>query len=326
MRTLSLAAAVAAFGAFAPAAEAAYSRDFAGTTSAQFLKLPVDARGAAMGGALGAASGDAGALHWNAASLAGLASRKLTLSYMPYLEGSQYGFIGFAQPLESLVARPRRELAPTGLGTLAIGVSYMNAGVFKEVDNTGNSTGGAFTPTDLAVMAGWGGAITRVLDFGVTVKAIRSQIHGNASTASGDVGARLRLRAGPVPIAFSASGHNLFGGLKFRDQVDPLPSMLRFAAAAEIVPVWLVTADVIAPRDNKIYPSLGTEVLVPVERRVTLAGRAGYNGLSTRGQTEGLSAVTLGGGITWLRASFDYAWQPYGALGDAHRLTFSFRW
>lgn len=325
-RALLVAGAAAALAGSAPEARAAFSNDFAGTSSGQFLKLPVDARGAAMGGAMGAAAGDASALHWNPAGLSGSATRKLTFTGVPrHLDGGYYGFLGFVQPLESLVARPRRELAPTGLGALAIGITYLNAGTISERDNTGKSTGGSFTPTDLAAAAGWGGAVNRVLDLGVAVKVIRSQIHANASTASGDFGARLKLRAGPVPVAFSASGHNLFGGLKFRDQLDPLPTTVRFAVAAEVLPVLLTTFDLVAPRDARPYPCFGAEILAPVERRLTLAGRFGFNGIVSGGQTEGTAGFTLGGGITLLRASFDYAWQPYGTLGDSHRLTFSFR-
>src|SRR5581483_3028317 len=106
---------------------------------------------------------------------------------------------GYAQPLESLVARPRRELAPTGLGTIAMGATYLNAGSLTERDNQGAATGGSFQPTDLALAVGWGGAMARVLDLGVAVKLVREQIQGSATTVAGDAGARLRLRVGPVP-------------------------------------------------------------------------------------------------------------------------------
>lgn len=306
-------------------AQASFSRDDAGTSAGNFLKLPVDARGAAMGGAMGAASNDVSALHWNPAGLAGLTSRQFMTSFLPYVQGAASGFIGFAQPLESLIARPRRELAPTGLGTLAFGVKYFNAGSLREIDNTGQPTGASFAPADVAVMGGWGGAVARTLDFGVGVKIIRSQIRASASTVAADAGARLRLRAGPVPYALSASVHDTFGHLKFREQLDPLPMLFRLGASAELLPVLTLTLGATAPRDNRPYFSLGTEVTYAVDTRVSFAARFGYDGATTRGQLEGLSAVTMGGGIGLYRATFDYAWQPYGALGDAHRLTLSYR-
>ena len=308
------------------AAGAAFSRSFAGTGGGAFLKLPVDARGAALGGAMGAASDDAAALHWNPAALAGVVSSQLMASYLPYIEGVNYGFVGYAHPLESLVSRPRRELAPTGLGTIAVGAVYLNAGTMEEKDNTGASTGGNFTPTDLAVMTGWGGAMTRALDLGVTVSFIRSQIQASATTVAGDFGARLRLRAGPVPYALSASVHNTYGRLKFQEQQDPLPVTLRVGAVAEILPGWLVLLGGDAPRDNAPFVSAGTEFSYTIQDKLGLAGRVGYNGLTTRGQLEGTAGLCLGGGVRWDRASMDYAFQPYGAFGDVHRVTLTFRW
>ncbi|MBI4346546.1 MAG: PorV/PorQ family protein [Elusimicrobia bacterium] len=308
-------------------AEAAFSRDDAGTSSGQFLKLPIDARGAAMGGAMGAASSDLAALHWNPAGLSSLATRQAMTSYIPYLQGAGYGFIGFAQPLELLLSRrPRRELQPTGMGTLAFGITYFNSGAIQEADNTGQK-GRSFSPTDIAVTGGWGGSINRHLDLGVAVKILRSQIQESASTAAGDAGMRLRFRLGPVPYALSASVHNTFGQLKYRADSAPLPVIARFGAAAELLakPIITVSFDAVARRDNQTYPCLGGEFVIPVERRVAIAGRAGFNGATTRGQLEGSSGVTFGGGVSLFKASVDYSWQPFGVLGSTHRFTLSYR-
>jgi hypothetical protein len=308
------------------AASAAFSRGFVGTGAGSFLKLPIDARGAALGGAMGAAADDASALHWNPADLAGVGSSQIMASYLPYIEGINYGFVGFVHPLESLVSRPHRELAPTGLGTVAVGAVYLSAGSLKETDNTGASTGGSFTPTDIAVMAGWGGAMTRSLDLGITLKGIRSQVRDSATTVAGDFGARLRLRAGPVPYALSASAHNSYGHLKYQDQQAPLPLTLRFGADAELLPGWLVLLGADAARDNAPFVSAGTEFSYTIQDKLGLAGRLGYNGLNTRGQLEGTAGLCMGGGVRWDRFNLDYAFEPYGAFGDVHRVTLLYRW
>lgn len=313
--------------AMARPAGAAFSRDDAGTSTGQFLKLPIDARGAAMGGAMGAAASDLAALHWNPAGLSSLASRQAMASYIPYLQGAGYGFIGFAQPLELLLSRrPRRELQPTGLGTLAFGFTYFNAGALQEADNTGQK-GRSFSPTDIAMTGGWGGSVSRHLDAGVAVKIIRSQIQESAATAAADAGMRLRFRLGPVPYALSASIHNTFGQLKYRTEADPLPVTARFGFSAELLPKPLLTVafDTVARRDNQTYPCLGGELVIPIERRVAIAGRVGFNGGTTPGQLEGSSGFTFGGGIALFKATVDYSWQPFGNLGTTHRFTLSYR-
>ena len=306
-------------------AQAAFTRGSAGTSAGTFLKLPIDARGAALGGAMGASAEDVSALQWNPAGLAGVATRHVSASYLSYMEGINYGFVGVAHPLESLVSRPRRELDPTGLGTVAVGAVYLNAGTLQEKDNTGTATGGAFTPTDLALMAGWGGAMTRTLDLGVAVKVVREQIQASATTASGDLGARLRLRIGPVPYTLSASVHNAYGHLKFHEQNDPLPLTGRLGASAELLPGWLVMAGFEAPRDNSPYSTFGTEFAYSYQDKIGGALRLGYNGLTKRGQLEGTTGICLGAGVRWERMNFDYAWEPYGLFGDAQRLTLTYR-
>ncbi len=50
---------------------------------------------------------------------------------------------------------------------------------------------------------------------------------------------------------------------------------------------------------------------------MTGALRAGYT--SARRDGEGLNGVTLGAGLGFHRAKFDFAWLPFGTLGNTFR-------
>ena len=53
----------------------------------------------------------------------------------------------------------------------------------------------------------------------------------------------------------------------------------------------------------------------------TVALRLGYNGRNDAG-----TGLTLGGGLMVRRFALDYAFVPFGDLGNAHRFSFAYRW
>ena len=324
MRRLLLAAALV----LAPVgARASYSKGDAGTSSGQFLKLGADARSAGIGNAVRASAEDANAVYWNPAGLASLKVRHATLSHGAYYQSVFYDFIAYGQPVKSVLGRSEREreLRTNQLGAFAVGLLYLNAGKLSEVDNTGTVTGTTFTPQDFAFMAGWGSSLTRSLDLGASFKYISSRIRGSASTGAVDLGARMKLHVFDLPYAAAFTVQNIGGRLKFVDQADPLPLAVSIGQSLRLAKRWMVNLDLVAPKDNGLYPAFGTEFRLPLEANVFGALLLGYDGRTSAADLSGLTGLTFGGGIGVSRFAFDYAWAPYGLLGDAHRLSLSYR-
>lgn len=278
-----------------------------------------------MGQAMTAASEDAAALYYNPAGLSQVHQRQGTATEGLLYQGVMVSYAAYAHPVTSAVKPRRRFLRPSGLGTLALGVLYLNAGAIREFDNTGAETGGEFTPRDVAVTAGWGGTLTELFDLGMSLKYIDSRIQAAAKTGTLDAGARLRLELVGMPYTAAVVARNLGGELRFHRQQDPLPLDVRFGQALRPTPNLLLSLDVVFPRDNGWYPSFGLEGAFPIDKGVAVAGRAGYDGRTSGDDLDGLANFSLGTGLAVKGWNIDYGWVPFGALGHTHRFSLAYR-
>lgn len=315
------------FLAAAQAGASGFSQKDAGTAAGQFLRLGADARSEGMGEAVHAAAEDASAVYWNPAGLAGLSYRHAALTHGVYYQSVFYDFLSYAQPVQPILAgRRERELrANDQYGAFGVSLLYLNAGQISELDNTGQPTGQSFTPQDAAVMAAWGIPLSRWLDIGVGGKYISSRLKDSASTGAFDLGARLHFYLFELPYTFSAGVQNLGGRLQYIKQGDPLPLTISVGNCLKITRDFIIGADVVAARDGAPYPSFGGEYRLAYDSQLSAALRLGYQRRTSGSELEGFTGMTAGGGVTFSRLGFDYAWAPFGVLGDTHRITVSYR-
>jgi hypothetical protein len=284
-----------------------FSRKALGTTGAQFLELAVSARAVGMGSAQDAVAGDASALYHNPAGLAAIDRGSLVLSHAAYVQSVSYQYGAAAYRLR--------------FGTLGFGIQSLSPGSLDEVDNTGAITGNSFRPHDEAVSVGYGGS-WGVLDAGIGLKYISSQIRDAASTVAADLGSR--LRAGKW--TFSASMAHLGQGLKFQSQRDRLPTTARLGSGWQ-AGRWLLALDGVAPRGADPFMAAGMEYGLPLSERFGVAGRWGYNSRLASSRLGGGAGLGMGLGVTAGRLKVDYAWSPHGDFeDDAHRLSLGFSW
>jgi len=317
-------AAVLAFSlALLPGAARAATKQ-AGTSSGEFLKFGPDARGVAMGHAMSAVAEDSSALYWNPAGLAMVTRSHVTATHAFLFQDVFYDYAAFAKPIAPLVQPRRRFMRPSVLGSLALSLQYLNAGRLEERINTGQATGGTFTPRDLAISAGWGSSLTDSIDFGLALKYIDSRIQKSASTGAVDAGLRYRSRLYDWPWTLAAAAGNFGGALRFDNQRDPLPVTVRFGNSLRPAEFLVIAGDIVLTRDNRPYPALGAEGLFAVEESLVLAIRGGYNGRSGASDLDGFSGISFGLGMKMHAFAVDYAWRPFGALGQTHRLTLGY--
>ncbi|MEA3307627.1 MAG: PorV/PorQ family protein, partial [Elusimicrobiota bacterium] len=117
----------------------------AGTTSADFLKIPVGARETALGGAFSPISDNSNAVYYNPAGLGLIKFSEISFTYNKYLEGINQQWLSFAYP--------------GALGTLGLGFNYLAVSPFDSYDNEDNRTG-SVSAADMAVFLSYGGAIS----------------------------------------------------------------------------------------------------------------------------------------------------------------------
>ncbi|MFI5363170.1 MAG: PorV/PorQ family protein [Elusimicrobiota bacterium] len=279
------------------------------TTAADFLNLDIGARATAMGGAFSSVADDAAAMYWNPAALTRIDHRSAAFMHAIYVDSSYFDYASYAENFGKS-------------GALGASLQYYSAGSINKTDANGADIG-SFSPYDLAASLGYACKLPDYdfisdisgLSLGATVKYVQSRIVSSAHTTALDLGLLTpayfdgRLRA-----AFTAT--NLGGQLDYGLTREPLPRTLRLGASFELAPRWLLSADMVSPLGASNYAAVGTEYWIFTKGPWKAAGRAGV--------VTGLAGVSLGFGLNYGGAAFDYAFVPVGAIGDAHRLSLTY--
>ena len=296
-----------------PSFSADFSTDARGTSTAQFLKLGAGARAVGMGNAFAAVADDATALYWNPAGLASVPGTSASFMHAPYLDSTSFEYLAAAKRFDDNV--------------LAVGVQYFSAGAIPRRSAT-NADLGSYSPYDLALSVGYARKVEdsewqdifNIGAVGVSAKLIQSHILATAQAEALDVGFRsVGYFDDQLHIGLTAT--NIGTGMRFEQQTDPLPMTFRAGAAWKVTDGWLLSADLVAPRDNSPHGAFGTE-FSGGDEDLRWAVRAGYDS-TTNNNVPGLTGAAVGAGVTYNGIGIDYAIAPFGDLGLTHRISLS---
>lgn len=316
---VGLAAAAAVAGALlAPPAWAARIHPSAGSTSAAFLKMGVGARAVAMGGAFTAVPGDPFALYWNPAGLAYTGGRKsAAFFHNEYFQGLGQEFLAYT--------------SPSGKGGFGLGLNYFYApddierrsGLY-EADPLApiSPVEGHFGAYDLALSAGYGREYSPGRAYGASVKIIRQSVDKEVGTSAAvDLGLlrRFSWRGADYTAGFSVL--NLGPGIKFVSRTYDLPLVFKAGVSRRLDNGALVAFEADKPVDNYASFILGLEY--PLTERLAL--RSGYRYRLYGNELGAWSGFSAGAGVFFDKLVFDYAFTPFGVLGNSHRFSVSMR-
>lgn len=225
-------------GAFLPSAGRAQ-----GESAVPFLLIAPNARADAMGEAGVALANDAAANFWNPAGLAFQLGQEVSLTHSAWLPQFQqsdlfYDYLAY------------RNYLPDIGGTFGASITYLSLGEFNETSPDGPEVISTFRAFEMAATVGYATRVTDDLGVGVNLRYIHSSLapfnvqgqdrKGVASTVSFDLGLLWRPRnLGEIGNMFSV-GLNLSNlGPKLTyidaDQADPLPTLLRFGLAVDVL-------------------------------------------------------------------------------------------
>ncbi|MFQ5905149.1 MAG: PorV/PorQ family protein [bacterium] len=178
-----------------------------GQAGAQFLKIGVDGRGSAMGGAFTAVADDISSLYWNPAGAAMLKGPEILISDAEWIADVRNNFVGYASPM--------------GIwGTLGISVTALSMG--KEDVTTvyqPEGTGVQWGANDVAVALCYAKKFTDRFSFGMNAKFIQQNIWDMTANGFGfDLGTLYEpgflegFRFGMVLLNFSPYSMKYSGG------------------------------------------------------------------------------------------------------------------
>ena len=282
-------------------------------TEYNFLRLPISAHAAALGGNnITIIEDDPSLMFSNPALAASVSDMTVGLSYMNYMKGANYMGASFTK-------------AMSDKATLAGGIQYMNYGKMKEVDEN-NVQLGEFNASEIAVEAIFSYELAKNLVGGITGKFITSYIGSYNSIAVGvDLG--LNWYDPEHEWSVSAVAKNLGGQVKaYDDNFGNMPFDLQlgvsntFAALPVRVSATLVDLTHFNYRFIN-HLNLGAEVLL--SESLWIGG--GYNfrrandmkiGVGDDESSHG-AGFSFGGGINLERFKLNLSYGKYHAASSS---------
>jgi hypothetical protein len=278
-----------------------------GTTGAAYLTLSLGPKSIAMGEVKAALPGDPFDWIANPAALGWMDGTGLGAVHAQWILDTQYEHL-------SAHHRVNRHFAAAG------SFFFQHRPDIPGADDIGKPTG-PLANNNYQAVVGLAFSPVRSFSAGVNVKYFRERLDSfHAGGVAVDVGVAYSFS--PVGIRLGVAAQNLGADVKFDEVGEPLPSAIRAGASHTfaIAPRTLECTyafDLVKPRFESLFLSAGAEARICR----TLALRAGWCGQQSR---EG-NGLTVGCGVNVVdRAQLDYAWTPYGELGDYHRVALYF--
>ena len=282
-------------------------------TEYNFLRLPVSAHAAALGGDNITIIEDDPALMFSNPALASSVSDKtIGLSYMNYMSGANYMGASYTKALGEK-------------GTIAGGVQYMNYGKMKEYDQN-NTQIGTFNASEIAIEGIFSYELAHNLVGGITAKFINSYI-GNYSSMAVGVDLGLNWFEPDYQWSVSVVAKNLGGQIKaYEENYGKMPMDVQVGVSKTFaaLPVRLSATLVdLIHYDYRLinHFNLGADILL--SDNIWVGG--GYNfrraDEMTIGTNEDSSAhgagFSVGGGINLERFKLNLAYGKYHAASSS---------
>ncbi len=256
-----------------------------------------------MGEAFTGVADDIHAIYWNPAGLATLKLPELTGMHMEYFQAIQYEFAAFAYPTEQM-------------GTWGMAVSNLHTNnIDRRTDDTAAPVG-QFSSSDFAYWLSYAYPLTSALSIGANAKYVRQVLDSTHASAFA-TDESLLYNTPWHDVRLGATLQNVGTHVRFQNESDPLPFTGRLGVSAPIV--WRdlrLSSDVILPRDHQAGLAVGGEYRHAMSKHLAYSLRTGYRSDS---DARGLTGVSAGAGLEMGRFGFDFAWVPFGDLGNTYR-------
>lgn len=282
-------------------------------TEYNFLRLPISAHAAALGGDnITIIEDDPSLMFSNPALAASVSDMTVGLSYMNYMKGANYMGASFTK-------------AMSDKATLAGGIQYMNYGKMKEVDEN-NVQLGEFNASEIAVEAIFSYELAKNLVGGITGKFITSYIESYNSIAVGvDLG--LNWYDPEREWSVSAVAKNLGGQVKaYDDNFGNMPFDLQLGVSKTFAALPVRVSATLVDLTHFNYRfinhlNLGAEVLL--SESLWIGG--GYNfrrandmkiGVGDDESSHG-AGFSFGGGINLERFKLNLSYGKYHAASSS---------
>lgn len=285
-----------------------------------FLKIEPGARASALAGAFETYTDDPNAMFYNPASLSTISKSRVSAGFGKYLLDINFGAVSYAQKYKDI-------------GWFGVGVKYFNYGTFDYTDENGVMSGATFGANDLMLSLGYSNFVYEIVNYGISVKYIYSNIAEYKSSALAfDLGLLYLIPSEQIAIALTAN--NLGGQLdSYIETKEKLPLDIRFGFSKKLEHLPLrISFSLSNINESKVQLikrfksfSIGGEFTFSEN----ISARIGYDNQKRQdlklGTSLGLAGFSAGIGIKFLeKYQIDYSLNFLGKVGSTHRFNLGY--
>ena len=306
-----------------------------GTAGAQFLKIGVGSRYQGMGEAAVATANDVYAAYWNPAGLVDIEKGGISFTNVNWVLDVNLNYVSFAKRFE--------DVGVFGVSATVLSMADQEITTFDEQTGTGSF----YSANSWAVGLSYARYLTAQFAFGSTFKILGERIYNEKSAgfavdfgtlfytgfhslrmgmSISNMGPELRFDGPDLDVPYDArdgQGNNSAVGARLKTSPYDLPLVFRVGLAYDFdmgpQSMLTVSSEIRHPSDHDQQGALGAEFSFDEQ----FFARAGYK---INYDEEGL---TFGAGLNHpiskdTRLVVDYAWQDFGRLVSAQRISVGF--
>lgn len=289
-------------------------------TAYNFLRLPVSAHVAALGGDnISIVEDDATLIFHNPALINDVSDRTINLNYMTYMEGAKTASAAFVK-------------AAGERGSWGVSAQYMDYGTMKET-SWENIQLGEFSAREIAVAGSYAYALSNRFSGGITARFITSHIASYNSMAVGiDLGLNYYLEESELSI--SAVAKNLGGQIKaYDDEFERIPLDLQIGVSKRLLNSPLRFSATLSRLNDWSY-GIGKHLAIGADLILspTIYLAAGYNFRrasemkisDSEGESNHGAGLSLGGGLSLERFKLHIGYAKYHVSANSLLINVSY--
>jgi len=276
-----------------------------GTVTAQFLKLPTNARAVGMGNAQVALAEGASSIAYNPAGVLNVATASFGGTYNQWFADISHMFYGAAVNLQQY-------------GTIGFGVTVLTTDdIAVTTPAFPEGTGELFKASDFAFTFTYARQISQEFGLGLSARYIKSYLYNKdigANSIAFDIGTLYDIDVLRTRLGISVN--NLGRDLKYINEQYSLPTALRFGARTTIMEddenLVYAAVQIARPNDSEEQYNIGLEYTY--SHLVSLRGGYRFN-YDTENVSGGLGVNLSSLGV---EGKLDYAYTNYKYLPGTH--------
>lgn len=280
-----------------------------GSADAQFLKIEVSPRAAAMGGAYIAVADGAEAVFYNPAALARISGTDITFTHTAWFAGINHEFASIAHSFDRI-------------GTFAVSMTALYTDEMKvRTPLQPDGTGETFFSSNFRAGLSYGCYLTDRVTFGGTINYIHLSLYSDFTADAYSIDISTFYVTEFRDFRFGMMIANFGSDIKFVNESYPLPVNFTFGASMNAVQTetqkLLVSLSAVKPNDGQPQLQIGSEW----NYNDLIFIRFGYK------PNHDTETFSFGSGvpvnISGYKVDFDYSYSDLSLLGASHRLGIS---